>query len=138
MCAGSTEFSERGHWSISPYLGEIEGGVCSWEFGVSKEKTSRRDDVKHANRQACQLYSPCYPSENAEHVRKEGDPDTGKCAKAVNEDDLPNFTKTTLWRLMKDMGFTYDKRIQNLGIIVWHRRYLRAIKEFRRQGRGYR
>ncbi|KAH9368008.1 hypothetical protein HPB48_015458 [Haemaphysalis longicornis] len=39
--------------------------------------------------------------------------------KAVNEDDdLPNFTKTTLWRLMKDMGFTYDKRIRNLGIIV--------------------
>ncbi|KAH9364730.1 hypothetical protein HPB48_019747 [Haemaphysalis longicornis] len=44
--------------------------------------------------------------------------------KAVNEDDdLPNFTKTTLWRLMKDMGFTYDKRIRNLGIIVWRRRY---------------
>ncbi|KAH9382773.1 hypothetical protein HPB48_023332 [Haemaphysalis longicornis] len=39
--------------------------------------------------------------------------------KAVNEDDdLPNFTKTTLYRLMKDMGFTYDKRIRNLGIIV--------------------
>ncbi|KAH9360039.1 hypothetical protein HPB48_018477 [Haemaphysalis longicornis] len=57
--------------------------------------------------------------------------------KAVNEDDdLPNFTKTTLWRLMKDMGFSYDKRIRNLGIIVWRRRYLRAIKEFRRQGRG--
>ncbi|KAH9380686.1 hypothetical protein HPB48_019041 [Haemaphysalis longicornis] len=57
--------------------------------------------------------------------------------KAVNEDDdLPNFTKPTLWRLMKDMGFTYDKRIRNLGIIVWRRRYLRAIKEFRRQGRG--
>ncbi|KAH9379327.1 hypothetical protein HPB48_008000 [Haemaphysalis longicornis] len=57
--------------------------------------------------------------------------------KAVNEDDdLPNFTKTTLWRLMKDMGFTYDKRIRNLGIIVWRRRYLRTIKEFRRQGRG--
>ncbi|KAH9364498.1 hypothetical protein HPB48_018688 [Haemaphysalis longicornis] len=37
---------------------------------------------------------------------------------------------------MKDMGFTYDKRIRKLGIIVWCRRYLRAIKEFRRQGRG--
>ncbi|KAH9376377.1 hypothetical protein HPB48_001764 [Haemaphysalis longicornis] len=59
--------------------------------------------------------------------------------KAINEDDdLLNFTKTTLWRLMKDMGFTYDKRIRNLGIIVWRRRYLRAIKEFRRQGRGNR
>ncbi|KAH9369403.1 hypothetical protein HPB48_007181 [Haemaphysalis longicornis] len=57
--------------------------------------------------------------------------------KAFNEyDDLPNFTKITLWRLMKDMGFTYGKRIRNLGIIVWRRRYLRAIKEFRRQGSG--
>ncbi|KAH9382805.1 hypothetical protein HPB48_023367 [Haemaphysalis longicornis] len=57
--------------------------------------------------------------------------------KAVNEDDdLPNFTKTTLWRLMKDMGFTYDKRMRKRSIIVWRRRYLRAIKEFRRQGRG--
>ncbi|KAH9371147.1 hypothetical protein HPB48_018585 [Haemaphysalis longicornis] len=66
-------------------------------------------------------------------------PTLGSVRKAVNEDDdLPNFTKTTLWRLMKDMGFTYDKRIRNLGIIVWHRRYLRAIKEFRRQGRGNR
>ncbi|KAH9375501.1 hypothetical protein HPB48_016646 [Haemaphysalis longicornis] len=61
---------------------------------------------------------------------------------AVNEDDgLPNFTKTTLWRLMKDIGFTFDKRKRNLAliersdIIAWRRRYLRAIKEFRRQGR---
>ncbi|KAH9377028.1 hypothetical protein HPB48_010232 [Haemaphysalis longicornis] len=57
--------------------------------------------------------------------------------KSLNEDDdLPNLTKITLWRLMKDMGFTYDKRIGNLDIIVWRRRYLRAVKEFRRQGRG--
>ncbi|KAH9375062.1 hypothetical protein HPB48_009883 [Haemaphysalis longicornis] len=62
--------------------------------------------------------------------------------KAVNEDDdLPNFTKTTLWRLMKGIGFTFDKRKRNLAliersdIITWRRRYLRAIKKFRRQGR---
>ncbi|KAH9377935.1 hypothetical protein HPB48_007756 [Haemaphysalis longicornis] len=57
--------------------------------------------------------------------------------KAVNEDDhLPNFTQTTLLRLMKDMGFICDKRIRNLGIIVWHSRYLRPIKKFRKPGRG--
>ncbi|KAH9377949.1 hypothetical protein HPB48_011937 [Haemaphysalis longicornis] len=57
--------------------------------------------------------------------------------KAAKEDDgLPNFRKTNLWRLTKDMSLTYDKRIRNLGIIIWCRRYLRAIKEFRRQGRG--
>lgn len=62
--------------------------------------------------------------------------------RAVNEDDdLPNFTKTTLWRLMKEIGFTFDKRKRNLAliersdIIAWRRRYLRAIKKFRGQGR---
>ncbi|KAH8031591.1 hypothetical protein HPB51_019212 [Rhipicephalus microplus] len=62
--------------------------------------------------------------------------------RAVNEDDdLPNFTKTTLWRLRKDMGFTFTKRKRNLAliersdIIAWCRRYLRAIKKYRGQGR---
>ncbi|KAH9377980.1 hypothetical protein HPB48_011088 [Haemaphysalis longicornis] len=87
----------------------------AWEFGVSKEKTSRLQSM-YAKRD---ILTP-------DSVRK-----------ALNEDDdLPNFTKTTLWRLMKDMGFMYDKRIRSLGIIVWRRRYLRAIKEFRRQDRG--
>ncbi|KAH9378197.1 hypothetical protein HPB48_010438 [Haemaphysalis longicornis] len=64
-------------------------------------------------------------------------PTLGSVRKAVNEDDdLPNFMKTTLWRLMKDMGFTYDKRIQNLGIIVWHRRYLRADQGIPKTGQG--
>nr|XP_037286294.1 uncharacterized protein LOC119179331 [Rhipicephalus microplus] len=57
------------------------------------------------------------------------------------DDDLPNFTKTTLWRLVKDIGFTFAKRKRNLAliersdIIAWRRRYLRAIKKFRGQGR---
>ncbi|KAK8779162.1 hypothetical protein V5799_019499 [Amblyomma americanum] len=59
--------------------------------------------------------------------------------KAVNEDDdLPNFKETT-WRLMKDVGFTFEKRKRNLAlieqsdIIAWRRRYLQAIKKFRRR-----
>ncbi|KAH6925269.1 hypothetical protein HPB50_003172 [Hyalomma asiaticum] len=62
--------------------------------------------------------------------------------KAVNEDDdLENLSKTTLWRLTKDIGFTFGKRKRNLAliergdIIAWRRRYLRAIKESRKQGR---
>ncbi|XP_077524011.1 uncharacterized protein LOC144135132 [Amblyomma americanum] len=62
--------------------------------------------------------------------------------KAVSEDDdLPNLKKTTLWMLMKDVGFTFEKRKRNLAliersdIIAWRRIYLRAIKEFRSQGR---
>ncbi|KAH8026676.1 hypothetical protein HPB51_024172 [Rhipicephalus microplus] len=64
--------------------------------------------------------------------------------RAANEDDdLPNFTKTTLWRLMKDIRFTFAKRKRNLAliersdIIAWRRRYLRAIKKFRGQGRAH-
>ncbi|KAM7285640.1 uncharacterized protein ISCGN_032528, partial [Ixodes scapularis] len=62
---------------------------------------------------------------------------------AVNEDDeLPDLSKTTLWRLLKDIGFAFEKRkrrlalIERSDIIAWRRRYLRVIKEFRRQGRS--
>lgn len=61
---------------------------------------------------------------------------------AVNEDDqLTNMSRSTLWRLLSDIGFTFEKRkrrhalIERSDIIAWRRRYLRAIKEFRRQGR---
>ncbi|KAH9382541.1 hypothetical protein HPB48_020353 [Haemaphysalis longicornis] len=57
--------------------------------------------------------------------------------KALNEDDeVPNFTKTTFWRCLKDMGFTYDKRIRNLGIIVWRCRYMRAKQGIPKTGQG--
>ncbi|XP_075750770.1 uncharacterized protein LOC142817598 [Rhipicephalus microplus] len=56
--------------------------------------------------------------------------------RAVNEDDdLPNFTKTTLWRLMKDIGFTFAKRKRNLAliehsdIIAWGRRCIIYLDE---------
>ncbi|KAG0443767.1 hypothetical protein HPB47_014550 [Ixodes persulcatus] len=60
---------------------------------------------------------------------------------AANEDDgLPNVSKMTLWRLLKDIGFTFERRkrklalIEGSDVIAWRRRYLRAIKEFRKQG----
>ncbi|KAH8036010.1 hypothetical protein HPB51_016314 [Rhipicephalus microplus] len=56
--------------------------------------------------------------------------------RAVNEDDdLPNFTKTTLWRLMKDIGFTFAKRKLNLAliersdIIAWRSRCIIYLDE---------
>ncbi|KAG0432670.1 hypothetical protein HPB47_020611 [Ixodes persulcatus] len=37
---------------------------------------------------------------------------------AVNEDDeLPDLSKTTLWRLLKDIGFTFEKRKRRLALI---------------------
>ncbi|XP_042148674.1 uncharacterized protein LOC121837192 [Ixodes scapularis] len=65
-----------------------------------------------------------------------------RASEAVNEDDeLPDLSKTTLWRFLKDIGFAFEKRkrrlalIERSDIIAWRRRYLRAIKEFRRHGR---
>ncbi|KAH7936662.1 hypothetical protein HPB49_002072 [Dermacentor silvarum] len=61
---------------------------------------------------------------------------------AANEDDDQSlFSKTTLWRLLHDNGFPFEKRkrkpalIELDVIIAWRRRYLRAIKEFWKQGR---
>ncbi|XP_025191753.1 uncharacterized protein LOC112592004 [Melanaphis sacchari] len=60
----------------------------------------------------------------------------------VNEDDtLPDFALTTLWRLLKSMGFQFSKRgrnsalIENDDIRAWRRRYIRDIRKYREEGR---
>ncbi|KAG5896927.1 hypothetical protein JTB14_028155 [Gonioctena quinquepunctata] len=53
------------------------------------------------------------------------------------DDDLPNFHKTTLRRLLSDIGFVYGKRgrdsllMERNDIITWRRRYLRKIGALR-------
>ncbi|KAH9376934.1 hypothetical protein HPB48_002751 [Haemaphysalis longicornis] len=127
MCAGSTECCGRGHGSISPYRGENEGGVSAWELVSPKRRprdvtTSSTRTVKHDSFTVHAIRLKVQSMYAKTEI-----PTLDSVRKAVNEDDdLANFTKTTLWRLMKDMGFTYDKRIRNLGIIVWRRRYLRG------------
>jgi hypothetical protein len=62
---------------------------------------------------------------------------------AVNiDDDLPNFKRTTLYRLLIDIGFIYEKRgkrsilIEKDDIIRWRHKYLREVrKEFIRRAR---
>lgn len=55
------------------------------------------------------------------------------------ESDLPNFKRTTLWTLLKESGFTFEKRnkrsllIERDDIIIWRHSYLRQIKNCRRQ-----
>lgn len=63
---------------------------------------------------------------------------------AVNaDDDLPNFRRTTLHRLLHDMGFEFKKvgrksiLIERDEIIRWRHKYLREIKRFREEGRIY-
>ncbi|CAK1592032.1 unnamed protein product [Parnassius mnemosyne] len=65
-----------------------------------------------------------------------------KILKVVNEDpDLPNFSWSTLRNVMKHLNFKYVTKsrhsilIDRQDIILWRQRYLRKIKEYRREGR---
>ena len=69
-------------------------------------------------------------------------PTIGTIQDAVNADqDLPNFTTTTLYRLLKDMDLIYDKKgknpmlIERDDIVSWRHRYLAQIWKFRNEGR---
>jgi hypothetical protein len=53
-----------------------------------------------------------------------------------NELDLPDFKRTTLYVLLKELGFVYEKRgnkaitIERDDIICWRHKYLFQIKKF--------
>jgi len=60
-------------------------------------------------------------------------PTVEKVRSAVNDDDdLPSFSPTTMWRVMRDLGFVFRKRqrqsmlIERDDIILWRRRYLQT------------
>ena len=62
---------------------------------------------------------------------------------AVNNDpDLPNLKRTTLYRLLNDIGFVYGKKekkallIERDDIISWRHRYLAEIRKMRNEGRN--
>lgn len=61
---------------------------------------------------------------------------------AINNDEsLPNFSRTTLFRVLKSLQFEYVKRGRNSALIdsndliLRRRRYLRDIKKYRAEGR---
>lgn len=60
----------------------------------------------------------------------------------VNEDEmLPNFKRTTLWKLLKENGFCFEQRNKNSlllernDIIIWRHSYLRQIKKYRKENK---
>lgn len=70
-------------------------------------------------------------------------PTLNKIFAVVNSDsDLPTFSKLTLYRLLKDIGFAYEKvgnktvLNERDDIIRWRHNYLRQIKQFRLDGRN--
>ncbi|XP_054287688.1 uncharacterized protein LOC129003422 [Macrosteles quadrilineatus] len=61
----------------------------------------------------------------------------------LNDDpDLPEFKRTTLWRLLKENGFCYEKRkrqsllLERDDLIVWRHSYLRSMRRFRKEKRN--
>lgn len=70
-------------------------------------------------------------------------PTIDKILEAVNDDeDLPNFKRSTFQKVMKDLNFKYEVRgrnsflIEREDIVVWRRKYLRAIHKYRQEGRS--
>ena len=61
---------------------------------------------------------------------------------AVNSDpDLPDFKRTTLYELLKDLGFVYERRGKKALLlerddIAWRHKYLHKIKKFRSENRN--
>jgi len=69
-------------------------------------------------------------------------PTLNKIVVAVNEDEsLPNFSKTSLRRILKHLNFEYMTKHRNSAlierndIVCWRRKYLESIKHYRLSGR---
>lgn len=69
-------------------------------------------------------------------------PTIDKVLKAVNEDeDLPSFSRSTLYRIMTKLNFNYQKRSRRSILLdrpdlqVWRRKYLLKIRNFRQENR---
>jgi len=69
-------------------------------------------------------------------------PTVNKIHKAVSDDnDLPIVSRTSLFKLLKELQFSYVKRSGNSALsekselILWRRRYLRSIRKYREEGR---
>ncbi|CAH2102128.1 unnamed protein product [Euphydryas editha] len=69
-------------------------------------------------------------------------PTLKKVLNDINEDDtLPNFKRTTFYKILKHLKFKYIKRQSNHAIIdsddivLWRRNYLYKMKDFRKENR---
>jgi transposase len=69
-------------------------------------------------------------------------PTINKVLKSVNEDcDLPDFTRTTFYRILKSLNFNFVSREKNSflierdDIILWRRDYLNSVKRYRSENR---
>ena len=71
-------------------------------------------------------------------------PTLDKVLSAVNSDpNLPDFKRTTFYRLLLQIGLKYVKRsevnviIDRDDIVLWRRRYLRSVRQYRAEGKKF-
>ncbi|KAH9383903.1 hypothetical protein HPB48_025795 [Haemaphysalis longicornis] len=89
-----SEDTEVSHRTVAKLKAECLRGNL-----VSKEKTSRRDDIKHGTVKHDSFTVHAIRLNVKSMYAKREIPTLDSVRKAVHEDDdLPNFTKTTLWR----------------------------------------
>lgn len=69
-------------------------------------------------------------------------PTVDKVLTAVNNDqDLPSFTRTTMYNILKKLKFKYVKRfrksilLERPDLLAWRTKYLLKIKDFRKENR---
>ncbi|XP_050058746.1 uncharacterized protein LOC126554247 [Aphis gossypii] len=69
-------------------------------------------------------------------------PTLAKIIQAVQDDpDLPNLSRSSFQRLLKDMQFEYTKRNRNSALteredlVLWRRQYISQIRRYRQEGR---
>ncbi|KAG0422918.1 hypothetical protein HPB47_001290 [Ixodes persulcatus] len=107
-----------------------------WPANIPEAKTSPRESVTRTVKHDNVTLDAIRLKVHRKYFKMEI-PTLDNILDAVDEDDeLPNVSKTTLWRLLKDIGFTFEKRKRRLAliecrdIVAWRRRCLRAIREF--------
>jgi len=69
-------------------------------------------------------------------------PTLKKIVQVINDDpDLPNIPKTSLQRILKELGFEYTKRTRNSALtergdlIVWRQKFIICIRCYRKESR---
>lgn len=74
--------------------------------------------------------------------RENKPPTVAAVTEKINDDSsLPNMSIRTVHRYLKDLGFTYGRRVRKSvllerpDLIVWRRKFLRSLRQFRREKR---
>ncbi|XP_048345214.1 uncharacterized protein LOC125428705 [Sphaerodactylus townsendi] len=119
-------------------LWHTTGGV----LGTPGKKRPRRSETKRRDVKCDSISCCAIRGIVHKYFFKNEPPTLNKILNDVNSDpDLPCISKTTLHRILRDIGFAYNRRHRNCtltdkpDVVAWRHRYLRKIRHFRSEGR---